>query len=542
MKKSGDIPGDLSSTDPSAIEAVIARLEAGQLSQADARLISRLLRLLLKLLEVVQYKNASIKRLKRMLFGSSSDKRIPQATGKQEKEEERASSDTEKKRAADATREQKRRGHGRMDASSYRGATVVACQHSRLKPGDACPSSPCSGHLYDINSPSILIRLTGQPLVGAARYEQQVLRCSACQQRYTAALPAGVKPQKYDETCDVAIVLAKYGAGIPFHRLSRFQEAFGVPLPGSVQFARCEKIADAVLPIYLHLRSLAACGRVLYGDDTRVKILSCLRESKQLAGVERKGLQTTGIVAQVEQHQIVLYRSGRQHAGENLAELLRLRPAELTTPIQMGDALARNWSKEFEVIVAKCLSHARRQFIDIEAAFPAACKRVLDDLGKVYGAEAETRALSAKERLQHHQLKSAPVMEELREWIEKQFKERGVEPNSGLGKALKYLQKHWEGLTRFLSVEGAPLDNNLCERALRLAVLNRKNSLFYRTENGAAIGDLLMSLIETCRLNGVSSWDYLLALSRHARQVRKNPAHWLPWNYLAEMGRDQRAA
>lgn len=540
MKKSGDIPGDLSSTDTSEIEEVIARLEAGQLSQADARLISRLLRLLLRLLEVVQHKNASIKRLKRMLFGPSSDKRLPPATEKPEKE--RVSSDPEKKRTADAAPEPKRPGHGRMAASSYRGATVVVCQHSQLKPGDACPSAPCSGHLYDLNSPSILIRLSGQPLVGAARYEQQVLRCSACQQRYPAALPAGVKPQKYDPTCDVAIVLAKYGAGIPFHRLARFQEAFGVPLPESVQFERCEQVADAVLPIYLHLRSLAACGRVLYGDDTRVKILSCLKENKESAAAERKGLQTTGIVAQVEQYQIALYRSGRQHAGENLAELLRLRPAELTAPIQMGDALARNWSQEFEVIVAKCLAHARRQFIDIEAAFPAACQRVLEDLGEVYGIEAETSAMSTEARLRHHQLKSAPVMEQLRQWIEAQFTERRVEPNSGLGKALKYLVKHWEGLTRFLWVAGAPLDNNLCERVLRLAVLNRKNSLFYRTENGAAIGDLLMSLIETCRLNGVSSWDYLLSLARHPRQVRQAPDEWLPWNYLAERGRAGRAA
>ena len=69
----------------------------------------------------------------------------------------------------------------------------------------------------------------------------------------------------------------------------------------------------------------------------------------------------------------------------------------------------------------------------------------------------------------------------LKAWLDQQFDERKVEPNSGLGQAIAYMRQHWEKLTLFLREEGAPLDNNICERALKKAILHRKNALFYRT-------------------------------------------------------------
>jgi hypothetical protein len=89
-------------------------------------------------------------------------------------------------------------------------------------------------------------------------------------------------------------------------------------------------------------------------------------------------------------------------------------------------------------------------------------------------------------------------MKTLREWMEAQFSQHFVEPNSGLGKAITYFLRHWKGLTAFLRDAGSPLDNNICERALKRAVLHRKNALFYRTLHGSEVGDLFMSLIHTC--------------------------------------------
>jgi hypothetical protein len=529
---------DFPSTDQAEIASLRDKLRSGKLNDADLQLLDRLLGTLLHLITLLHQKNASIKRLKRWLFGPRSDSRTqpkePSCEESNPEPSQHRSSQDSSHSSSESKLSSGRKSHGRRPHSSYLGAKTILCTDPELKAGDGCPGPGCSGHLYDTRSPSILIRFTGQPLIAATRFEQQVLRCSACQDRFTAPLPAQVEPQKYDPSADVAVAMAKYGAGLPFYRLARMQSSFGVPLSQANLFERCEALANSVLPIFLHLKKLAAQAEVLFADDTKVKILSLLKENKELTEKDRRSMQTSGIVARLGERKIVLFASGRAHAGENLNELLQLRKPGLAAPIQMSDALASNFTSEFETIVAKCLAHARRHFVEIESAFPIECKSVLDGLAQVYGFEAQTKEMNPVERLLYHQQWSAPVMRGLREWIEGQVNERLVEPNSSLGKAFAYVLNHWEGLTRFLSVEGAPLDNNTAERALKLVVLHRKNALFYKTEHGASVADILMSIIETCRENGVSAWEYLVKLVRFKKEVRLRPEDYLPWNYKEE--------
>ena len=122
-------------------------------------------------------------------------------------------------------------------------------------------------------------------------------------------------------------------------------------------------------------------------------------------------------------------------------------------------------------------------------------------------------------------------MTNLHEWMEAQFAERKTEPNSGLGKAITYLLNHWKKLTLFLKHPGVPIDNNIVERALKKAILNHKNALFYKTLNGARVGDLFMSLIHTCELNGLNPFKYLTELLHHAGELNQKPSAWMPWNY-----------
>ena len=144
------------------------------------------------------------------------------------------------------------------------------------------------------------------------------------------------------------------------------------------------------------------------------------------------------------------------------------------------------------------------------------------------------RSFRPVERLAFHQQHSAPVKEQLHQWLEAQFALHQVEPNSGLGKAITYLLRHWKALTAFLREAGAPLDNNVCERALKRAILHRKNALFYRTLHGSQVGDLSMSLIHTCELADANPFDYLTELQRHASELAANPSAWMPWNYFQE--------
>ncbi|NOR24055.1 MAG: transposase, partial [Desulforhopalus sp.] len=172
-------------------------------------------------------------------------------------------------------------------------------------------------------------------------------------------------------------------------------------------------------------------------------------------------------------------------------------------------------------------------FVEIAGDFPGECKYVIETLGKVYHNDAITsdETMTPVQRLHFHQANSGPLMEKLHLWLGKQFDDKKVEPNSSLGKAITYMLNHWDELTLFLRVEKAPLDNNICERAIKMAILHRKNSLFYKTEHGAYIGDLFMSLIHTCALSKINPFDYLTALQKNSSALFKNPQQWLPWNY-----------
>ena len=412
------------------------------------------------------------------------------------------------------------RGHGRNGAAAYQGARKVQVPHASLKAGDPCPTG-CGGKVYSQHEPGVLVRVHGQAPIAATVYELEKLRCNLCGDVFTATPPAEAGEKKYDETAASMIVLFRYGSGFPWYRLAGLEQSLGIPLPVATQ---CEIVAETALllrPAFDELVCQAAQGELVHNDETSLRVLSLDRAD---VSPEWTGVFTSGLVWIAKEHRIALFFTG-----------------ELPPPIQMCDALSRNVPKLSAPlpVLANCNAHGRRHFVKVTPNFPDECRFVLETLGEVYGYDAATReqGLSPEERLQFHQEHSQPVVEKLHAWLEAQFAERKVEPNSGLGQAISYLLKHWEKLTLFLRKAGVPLDNNIVERALKKAILHRKNSLFYKTRNGARMGDLFMSLIHTCELNGVNAFDYLTELQRHAGEVKRNPAEWMPWSYRATLVR-----
>ena len=221
---------------------------------------------------------------------------------------------------------------------------------------------------------------------------------------------------------------------------------------------------------------------------------------------------------------------------------VHFEPQSTPMPIKMSDAATVNGKKRAQTIDADCLAHGRGKFKELEEIFPVECGQVMEAIRKVYQYDDRTKGMSDQERLEYHQKHSGPVMKELREWIEGEFRDRRVEPNSSLGKAYQYLLNHFEKLTRFLSAPGTPIDNNAAERVLKRFVLFRKNSLFYKTEHGAAIGGILMSLIESCRLNSANPWEYLLTRMRNKEEARRNPEAFPPWNCPRAEGEEEAPA
>jgi transposase len=318
-----------------------------------------------------------------------------------------------------------------------------------------------------------------------------------------------------------------------------------VPVADATQWDQAELVGDCSYPIFKWLETMAAQGEVIFQDDTPHRILTLIEENQQARAraqaqgktkpEERTGMQTTALMVQVGARRICLYYTGRRHAGENLAALLRKREPDRGKPVVMSDALSSNNAEEDTLIRCHCLAHGRRKFSELDEAFPAESAVVVNALKDVFDHEEYTRTeqMPAQERLAYHQRKSGPIMKRLKRWLDRQTAQRLVEPNSSLGKATGYMRDHWDTLTRFLHHPGAPLENNLAERALKLAIRQRKNSLFYVSEHSAYIASILTSVIATCVQAGVNALEYLIAIQEHRQAVRANPGAWLPWNYEA---------
>ena len=426
----------------------------------------------------------------------------------------------------------RKKGHGRNPAAKYTSARRVVVKHPTLNPKDRCPIC-LKGKVYPLEEPRTLVRIRGRPPLEATVYELEALRCNLCGEVFTPPPPTEAGEEKYDQTAVSMIALLKYGSGVPFHRLERLESYLGIPLAASTAWEVVAGAAPLLMPVWEESIRQAAQGEIVHNDDTSIKILRFVRE----AADKRTGLFTSGIVSIYGSHRIALFFTGRQHAGENLTDLLSKRNQELGPPIQMCDALSRNPPRSMEVILANCLAHSRRYFVDLANTFPVECRYVLETLREVfhYDALARQQGLEPQQRLDYHQQHSKPLMDDLYVWCNQQLGERKVEPNSRLGKAIQYLLNHWPELTLFLRQANAPIDNNVVERALKKAILNRRNALFFRTQNGARIADLFMSLIYSAELCGASPFDYLTQLLRHAAEAARAPQQWLPWNYRVTM-------
>jgi hypothetical protein len=429
------------------------------------------------------------------------------------------------------------KNHGRYGAKDYPGCDQVFIKHKELSVGAQCPE--CAKHntpakLYPFHA-GVLIRLDGQPLVIGTCYTMESFRCYLCGKIYTADIPQTIAQQP---KCSVSVcsnvAIAHYYLGLPFKRIELWQSMGGIPLADATQWDLMKALGKNVAPVHQCLYIQSAQGKGLYYDDTPQKILDT---TGVLTG-SRKGMYTTAVISEVDEHRIYLFFTGGRHAGENIKLLLDQRTCK-DDFFTMSDASANNLPKDVDdTVLARwvlcfCLVHSRRKFFEVLNYFGEDCRFVLEQIGTIYYHEkiCKQRGYSPEQRLAYHQLKSAPLFKALRIWLNNKLLFHDVEPNGGFGEAIQYLLRHWDALTRFLHYPGVPLDNSLCEQMIKVAIRYRKNSLFYKTIKGAQVGDCLMSVIHTAARAGVNVLEYLNALQTHAERVKQSPTSWLPWNY-----------
>ena len=547
-----NIPNIVNKTQ-SEIDELVERLRKSGLSQSDADFFVGCAELSVWLPHALQEKNISINNLRRVLFGEAGSKKKKKKNTDNDAKNN-ANNDAEKNTAENQSENaieqaaaidqsnqnnnvidfkksiEKKPGHGRMGYDVYKNALFITVAHNAYKAGDFCPEQ-CGGKLYKL-LPGHVTRVIGNPPVTVKVFEVEKFRCALCLSVFKADLPYGTSDEKYDYAVKAQINIQKYFMGAPFYRQQDYYAMLESPISDATQFELCEDVADCAYPVVGALEKYAANAELSYFDDTHAKILSVIADNKKNPDKERTGMQTTGVIAKTfDKQTIALFYTGIRHAGENIKELLQHRISDKEDIILMCDALAANMPKALKAIICNCIAHGFRKFRDLLDYFPEICLHVMQELSKVYEFDALTKSMTKLERFTFHRQNSKPIMLKLHTFLKKQFENKIVEPNSALGRSIQYMLTHWKKLRRFLTTSGAPIDNNIVERALKIPIRNRKNAMFYKTLHGATIGNILISLIYTAKLAGINPADYLVALQENKSAVHKNPADWVPWKY-----------
>nr|WP_255491104.1 IS66 family transposase [Spartinivicinus marinus] len=413
-----------------------------------------------------------------------------------------------------------------------------------LQAGERCPECTL-GKLYHYE-PARLLRITGHSPYTREQHLFERLRCNACGVFFTADLPESVNAdgsgdQMYGYSARSLMALNKYFAGSPFYRQQSLQDLLGVSISASTIADQCNYLASDLQAVFDIMKAAAGNAIHYHLDDTTHRILDQQPTMKKRHGSDkptlRSGIYTSGVIATLPSGQeITLFQTNIGHAGELMDELLEKRSPDQPPPILMSDALSNNNPHvPCEMIRSLCNSHGRRQFVDVIQHFPQEVDYVLEQYGHIWTHEKQTKkdSLSPKERLEYHQQHSLPIMAKIREWGSQLIQSGKVEKNSGLGKAIGYFERHYNGLTRFCTHEGAKLDNNQMEATLKLVVRGRKNSLFFKTQTGANVADVITSMIATAASAGVHVFDYFNAIQRNQEAVKANPENWLPWNFTS---------
>lgn len=518
----------------SDVDHLVGEIQASNLSEESKVKIVQIVRLVLSLRELLERRTGRLLSLLKKIFGVKTEK------GAKKKPKDAAG---EEAKDQDKKKARRQGGEGRNGRDDYPGAEKIAVPHTCLKPGDRCPAC-LSGRLED-GEPAIRYRWFGREPLILKIYLLERLICQTCKDIFTAPLPveneaspSQGREREFDASAGAMLATLRFESGVPHYRLAEIQAQQGLPLAPATQYkVMTEALAKPATVVAQQLKKIAGeSGKLFINDDTHGRIIDVERGiEKPQEHSHRSKVQTSAIVVQTEEgHTICLHETGVQNAGESLAKILSHRDVtETPAPMQMCDGLAVNQPGEFQTIVGNCLDHARRKYKDVETKFPDEVTFVIATLAQVYknDADAKKANLSAEERLVWHQKHSARLMEELKTWAETQFSEKKVEKNSLLGQSITYMLKRWTKLTAFLRIAGMPLSSSEVERLIKRAIRHRKNSLHYKTLKGAKFGDLMMTLIQTCRYAKVNSFQYLTALARYSASVLENPQLWLPWNF-----------
>jgi hypothetical protein len=442
------------------------------------------------------------------------------------------------------------KGHGRNGASAYRQAQHLFHTVAPDLIGAQCEACRLA-KMYRYRE-KIVIRIVGQPLFGAEGHHYEQARCRNCGHIVRAQGPEdigqglGTDYVRYDWSACAMLMVMHYFGGAPFKRIESLHEGWGVPMPDANQWEVVSASDDLLLPLYKALEQHAIQKATNFRiDDTGAMVIALKKQiDAEIAAREalgestkevRTGINATGLYWETPNGPVILFYTGRHHAGEIVDQLLRHRLLSSPKLVKCTDGASKNFDHEHadKLVESTCNAHALLKFRDIKDKYPVEYA----EAGRVYKQvfdnddEAKALGLSPVDRMLYHREHSKPLMQQLKKMCEEKITSKLVEPSSRLWEPLTFVINQWDRLTRFCDVPGVPLDTNIVEQALIMPVRYLAGSFNYHTEDGAVVGDHAMSLIATARANDVEPVAYLTECLRCHEDLAKNPDQYLPWVY-----------
>lgn len=448
----------------------------------------------------------------------------------------------------DAAGNGKPKGHGRNGASAYRSAQHLYDALAVGVIGAVC--AVCAiGKMYRYRE-KIVIRIIGQPLFRAEQHHYEQARCRNCGHIVRAEGPSwvheglGTSYVRYDWSACAMLMFMHYSGSAPFKRLESMHEGWGVPMPDANQWEIVNKADDLLLPLYKAIEQHAIQKATNFRiDDTGSMVLTLKKQiAAEIAALRsmgestkhvRTGINATGAYWQTPDGAIVLFYTGRHHAGEIVDRVLRHRRLSSPKLVKCTDGASKNFDHAHadKLVESTCNAHALLKFRDIKDKYPAEYAEAGRVYNQVFDNDDKALGLTPIDRMLYHRQHSKPLMLQLKAMCEEKITSKRVEPNSPLWEPLTFVLNQWEKLTRFCEVPNVPLDTNLVEQALIMPVRYLAGSFNYHTEDGALVGDRAMSLIASARQSGVEPVAYLTQCLRCHEDLTKNPEHYLPWVY-----------
>jgi transposase len=458
---------------------------------------------------------------------------------------------------APAAPEPKRKGHGRNGAGAY--VNAKHCVHALLSGIIGALCVACGVGPMSRYRDKLVVAVKGQPLFDAVIHHFEQARCRLCgaiiRAEGTAAIPGGLGSSyiTYDWSACAMLLVMHYFGGLPFKRMESLQAGWGIPMPDANQWSVADQSADLLFPLYKAIeRHGVDNAQALRIDDTGSMIIEVRREIRaEVSALEalgesasdvRTGINATGVYLETEQGRVLLFFTGRHHAGEIVDRILKHRHVAQHNGnklVKVTDAASKNFSHAHhdELEEAVCNAHAYLKFRAVKDQHSEAYSLAGEVYKKVFDNDdvAAAEAMSPHERMLYHRQHSLPEMKRLKKMCRERLESRLVEPSSPLWEPLTFIINQWDRLTRFCEVPGVPLDTNVVEQMLIIPVRYLAGSFNYQTQNGADVGDRHMSLIATANANGVEPVAYLTECLDNHEDLERRPEHYLPWVYRARL-------